>query len=473
MVSTIARKELKEMFRDGRFRWSAAITLGLLMGAFALGWQHYREVSSQHEAARLATRAQWLKQGDKNPHSAAHYGVYAFKPKMPLSLVDRGVDPYVGVASWLEAHKQNEFKFKPAQDATAIQRLGEMTGATVLQLLLPLLIILLTFTAFASEREQGTLRQLMSLGVKPLQLAWGKALGISTALGTLLIPATIVGVAGLTLASENGSLAASWPRLLLMMLSYGLYFLAFIGLSLGVSAFAKSSRVALIVLLGVWIFNGLIVPKAASDVARSIHQSPSAIEFAKRVEHDIELGLNGHDPVDKRVDGLKQRLLAQYKVDRIDQLPVNFTGIRMQEGEEHGNRVFDKHYSALWDTFDRQRRVHEIAAAVAPVMAVRSVSMALAGTDFAQHAHFAKAAEEYRRVLNREMNMDIAHNQKADDFGYTRGNDFWTKMPEFQYTAPDLEWVMSRQKFSAAMLAAWCLVGFAAAALGVSRMRAQ
>lgn len=99
MITTIACKEMTEMLRDGRFRWSAAITAGLLLGAFALGWQHYREVRQQHEAARRATRAQWLNQGEKNPHSAAHYGVYAFKPKMPLSLVDRGVDPYVGVAA--------------------------------------------------------------------------------------------------------------------------------------------------------------------------------------------------------------------------------------------------------------------------------------------------------------------------------------------------------------------------------------
>jgi len=124
MIALVARKEITEMIRDGRFRWAAAATLFLLTGALALGWQHYREVAAQHDQVRQQTREAWLKQGEKNPHSAAHYGVYAFKPRLPLSLVDQGVDPYVGVASWLEAHKQNEFKFKPAQDATALARLG-------------------------------------------------------------------------------------------------------------------------------------------------------------------------------------------------------------------------------------------------------------------------------------------------------------------------------------------------------------
>jgi ABC-2 type transport system permease protein len=305
MIGTIARKEMLEMIRDGRFRWSAVMTLCLLMGSIALGWQHYREVSSQHEIARRETREQWLKQGDKNPHSAAHYGVYAFKPKMPLSLVDPGVDPYVGVAAWLEAHKQNEFKFKPAQDSTALQRLGELTGATVLQLLIPLVIILLTFTAFASEREMGTLRQLLSLGVNRSDLAWGKALGVASALALLLIPATVIGVAGLALTSENGSLSESWSRMGLLAIGYLVYFACFIGVSLAVSAWSRSSRVALIAMLGFWIFNGLIAPKAVTDIARRLYPTPSALEFAQHMEHDIENGMDGHSPVDARTEALR------------------------------------------------------------------------------------------------------------------------------------------------------------------------
>lgn len=209
MISTIARKEVTEMVRDGRFRWATAIVLALLTAALLLGWQHYRDVSSQHELARRGTREQWVNQGSKNPHSAAHYGVYAFKPKAPLSFVDRGIDPWVGVAAWLEAHKQNEFKYRPAQDTTAVQRFGELTGATVLQVLIPLMIVMLTFSAFSTEREQGTLRQLLSLGVKRSHLAAGKALGIAWALGMLLIPATVLGVVALSLTSENGALLAS------------------------------------------------------------------------------------------------------------------------------------------------------------------------------------------------------------------------------------------------------------------------
>jgi ABC-2 type transport system permease protein len=118
MVWTICKKELREMVRDGRLRAAGLIVLVLLSAALLLGWRNYRNIDAQHKSAQQATRQQWLGQGRKNPHSAAHYGVYAFKPKTPLSLVDPGTDPFTGVAVWLEAHKQNEFQYKPAKDAT-------------------------------------------------------------------------------------------------------------------------------------------------------------------------------------------------------------------------------------------------------------------------------------------------------------------------------------------------------------------
>lgn len=176
MIRRIARKEMTEMLRDGRFRWAAAIVLLLLLASLLMGAKNYRDIKRQHDLAQAETREQWIHQPAKNPHSAAHYGIYAFKPKMLAAMLDLGVDPYVGQSVWLEAHKQNEFRYRPAQDSTAVQRFGELTAATVLQLLIPLLIILLAFSAFVGEREQGTLRQLLSIGVRQSDLVWGKAL---------------------------------------------------------------------------------------------------------------------------------------------------------------------------------------------------------------------------------------------------------------------------------------------------------
>ena len=124
MTVTIFKKELTEMLRDGRFRWLSASVLVLLGAAVAMGMAHTRDIQAQHETAQAAAREDWVNQGEKNPHSAVHYGTYAFKPTMTLSAIDPGVTPYVGVSAFLEGHRQNQLEFRPAQDATAMQRLS-------------------------------------------------------------------------------------------------------------------------------------------------------------------------------------------------------------------------------------------------------------------------------------------------------------------------------------------------------------
>jgi ABC-2 type transport system permease protein len=471
MITRIARKELTEMLRDGRFRWAAAIVFALLLASIVMGAKHHREVKRQHDLARAETRDQWLRQPAKNPHSAAHYGIYAFKPKMLPAMLDQGVDPFMGQAVWLEAHKQNEFKFRPAQDSTAVQRFGELTAATVMQLLTPLLIALLSFSAFAGEREQGTLRQLLSLGVKKTDLAWGKALGIAGALGALIVPATITGVIALALTSETGMLGASASRMTWMFAAYLLYFGVFIGLALAVSAKAKSSQLALIILLAFWIVNGLIAPRAIADVAKRVYPTPSAFAFQQAIDREMQGGPDGHDTADKRAEALKQKVLKQYGVDKLEALPVNFAGISLQEGEEHGNVVFDKHYGRLWNQFERQNRLKQIAGLAAPMLAIQSVSMGLAGTDFAQHRDFAAAAEQYRRMLVKKMNGDMTYHAGNQDFSYLAQPAVWRSVEDFSYEAPSTGWALRNQAISLGLLALWFVAAGAAALILTKKMR--
>ncbi|HYP12394.1 MAG TPA: DUF3526 domain-containing protein, partial [Bryobacteraceae bacterium] len=166
----------------------------------------------------------------------------------------------------------------------------------------------------------------------------------------------------------------------------------------------------------------------------------------------------------------KATLLKKYNVDSVDKLPVDFNGLRMQEGEEYGNRVFDKHFTALWETYERQRRVHELASMLAPSLAIRSISMGLSGTDFLQHSHFARAAEEYRRLINREMNMDLAYHAKGKQV-YMAGPALWEKIPDFNYTAPQLGWVLAHQTASFTMLVLWAGFGIVVAFLATKNIQ--
>ncbi len=460
------------MLRDNRFRLSAGIIFVLLLVALGAGWKHYQDTDRQREAAREEAREVWTNQGEKNPHSAAHYGTYAFKPQMPLSFVDQGVNAYVGTAVYLEAHKQNNFKYLPVQDRTSLQRFGELTAAIVLQLLIPLLIILLTFAAFAGEREGGTLRQLLSLGVRARDLAFGKSLGIAGALLLLLVPATLIGVLALMLGSTTEILIFSLPRMLWLVIGYLLYFGAFLGLSLAVSARASSARLALVVLLGFWIVSGLVAPRVAADVSKRIVPTPSSAMFFSDVVNEIKNGMDGHNPQDKRVQALKEQTLKQYGVDQVEKLPINFGGLSLQASEEYGNQVFDKHFNDLWDDYERQSDLQQVGGLVAPLLAIRSLSMGMAGTDFAHHRRFSTSAEDYRRRMVKTLNLDLAYNSKSGET-YMAGRSLWERIPDFEYRMPNTKWAIGNQIISIIVLVLWFALSTAAALTSVERMKVE
>jgi ABC-2 type transport system permease protein len=471
MLRTIAAKEFTDTLRDGRFRWGGAVVLGLLLVALGSGWVSQRELTAAHTAADAQTWEHWFAQGEKNPHSAAHYGVYAFKPVSWLGLVDQGVNPYVGVATWLEAHRQNPFEYRPAQDATAVARFGVLTASGVMQLLVPLLIILFAFSAVVGERESGTLRQLLSLGVRPVDLARGKALGIGAALGLLLVPAALVAGVAIAVSAPPGT-PVRVASVLLLAAVYIAYFAVFIAVTLAVSAVTSSSRVALVGLLAFWIANVLIAPRAAADLAEWRHPLPSNEEFDASIQYALLWGLDENSPAPARAAALEDSVLAAHGAASLAELSVNFAGISLQAAENFGNVVFDYHAEAIARRIGRQQRIHRAVALGAPLLAARDLSMAIAGTDVLHHSHFAAAAEDHRRLIQRITNEDIARNGRWGE-EYVAGPELWATVPRFEYTAPGLGWALSNRTTEAAVLVWWVGISLLLLNLAAARLRPE
>jgi ABC-2 type transport system permease protein len=473
----LIRKELREVIRDGRFWVIALIVAGLSLVALSFGLGRSRAVASERAAAQHGADAQWRGQGSKNPHVAAHYGTYVFKPVGALPFIDPGVEPFVGVSVKLEAHRRNDVAAGRAQDATGLSRFGGLSVALVLQLLIPLLTIGLGFSAWTAERERGTLRQLASLGVKPRVLAAGKALGIAAALGVLLVPALVVGGLVITMWPDamsghvHGN-TSSAARPVAMALAYVAFFVVFVGLVLAVSAWARSSRAALVGLLGFWVVTALIAPRAASDAAALLAPIPSQTRIAAAISKAIAEGLPGV-PREKRVDAITEKLLAEagFKGAEMFMPAALLSSIELQAEARFENEIIDHHHRRLSEAIERQEQLAQAAAVLSPVVAVRSLSMAFAGTDFAHHRHFADAAERHRRDLVEMLNRELGTKGGSDAWKYKAGRDLWERAPAFHPMKPDLRWVLAMQQISVAALVAWLIAMVFAAWRGALRIR--
>ncbi|MEM9324691.1 MAG: DUF3526 domain-containing protein [Bacteroidota bacterium] len=469
MLRLLIKKEFLTALRDVRLQVTAALLIVLMLTAVLVGRQGQKELQAQREEAQAEMYDQWVNQGEKHPHSAAHYGQFAFKPKPVLSFLDVGLDNYTGISVFLEAHKQNEILFSAAQESNSMTRFGEMTAALILQILLPLMVIFLTFNIFSREREEGTLRLIHGQGLTMRQLFAGKVWG--TYLMVLLVFIPIVLLAYLLLDRQSASLDPEVnTKFFMLTLGYALYFLVFVLLSVLISSFARTSGVALLTLLGLWIVSCIILPKATTNLAAKVYPTPSQFDFRKTIKNKVKNGIDGHNPSDVRLASLRQEVLDQYGVETIEELPVNWSGIAMQAGEEYTDQVYDEEFSKVEQIFYQQNRVSEWAGFINPYLAVRNLSMALAGTDFQHHVTFARAAESYRRGFVKKMNKDMEVNHKPGIAysDYKLDKKMWASIEPFQYQLPSTASILSNQWRSIAALVFWLLVLF-----GISSVSAR
>ncbi|MEO0330115.1 MAG: hypothetical protein AAF223_00290 [Bacteroidota bacterium] len=96
---TIIKKEIKVALRERLVVVLGGVILLLLGLALYTGYLAYQQQQQIITQIQAEKRQEWLNQGDKHPHIAAHYGTFVFKPKTVLSLFDFGLDAYTGTPS--------------------------------------------------------------------------------------------------------------------------------------------------------------------------------------------------------------------------------------------------------------------------------------------------------------------------------------------------------------------------------------
>ncbi len=455
MIFYIIKKELKEIFRDGRFRISAGIVLLLAIIAFFITFKQYKNTTLQYDEAKKSERRVWESQGEKNPHSAAHYGNYVFKPKSPLSLIDQGVDKYTGISVFLEAHSRNEAGYSDAADQTALSRFGELTPDFILLYIIPLILILIGYNTFSKEIEGNTSFILKSQGVTGWKLVIGKWLAVL--IPSVTITTILFVTAGIVLSNMDNYGLFEWKEICFLYLVYLLYYLIFTNIVLFISSLVKKSGISLVINLVFWVLACFVAPKVASDLADTRYPYPTHQEFNEQIAEENKKGLDGHDPWSDKAQQLKAEMLKKHKVDSLHKLPFNFNAYLMQKSEEHQAEVFAKHYSILKQQAKKQDDVYKSLASISPFLPTRFLSMAIANTDYQSHWDFSEAAEEYRVDVQRFLNGTTEKNSKYGE-RYVAPADTWKKLKEFEYVSPTFKEVFKQNTSIFLILVLWFVI---------------
>ncbi|MGF1670126.1 MAG: ABC transporter permease subunit, partial [Balneolaceae bacterium] len=364
MILTIAKKEMKELFRDGKMKTFLVLLIGLSIFSGWIGFDHYQSVKAEHEQAQQRDRLVWENQGEKNPHSAAHYGIYAFKQMHPLSFVDAGIDHYEGIAIFMEAHVRNHSEFARAQDETALARFGHLSLGFVLLYLLPLFVLLAGFNSFSREKESGTLKMMIGQGVAPWNILLGKWMGLFTPGALFLL--LILAAAGVLIAVTGDFSGFHLGSLAMMGLVYLLYLIVFVNITLLVSLLAKNENQALVLLAAIWILAVLIAPNISASIANHTYPYPSSQQYEDQLAIDRRDGFEGYEPWSIASVQLREQTLLEYGVNSVDELPFNYRGFAFQKSEEHEAVLYEYHFNKLREIQENQEDVYRSMAVLSP-----------------------------------------------------------------------------------------------------------
>lgn len=405
MMSPAAQIAMDEwrLWRRSRVAWACLALFGFLIALSSLLTAlRMEEARHTRDTQQRAAEQRFREQPARHPHRMVHYGHYVFRTPLPLALLDPGVDAVTGQSLFLEGHRQNTDMFADARAAPNVGGLGRIDPALAYQILAPLLLIALGHGALVRERESRTLPALLAQGVSGPSLYAGKLLALAGVVGVVLVPAGALGFVAL----QRGE--AMLPASLIVGV-HGAYLLLWVALIGLVGLVAKRRGTALAVLILVWLAWALWLPRMAVSYAEAVAPADGKLHSDLRMLTEQRALGDGHNANDPAFAALRDGLLAQYGVQRLEDLPVNFRGVVASHAEARLTAVLNAYAEQrMASERDQLARMSQVAW-LSPTLATAIASRTLAGTGLDGHHRFLREAEALRFAFVQDLNAAHAH----------------------------------------------------------------
>ncbi|SEB51621.1 ABC-2 type transport system permease protein [Tenacibaculum sp. MAR_2009_124] len=464
VVMLIAKQFFKKTFNTKGLLALFLVFISALMYVTFNGWNAFENKHHSIENHQDKARKSWEENPDKHPHRMAHFGTFAFRVQHPLSIFDSGIESYTGNSIFLEAHRQNTANFSEASLSSGLIRFGDLNIAMLLQLILPLIIFFIGYSAISSEKENGTLKIFYSQGLNMKEILLGKSLGLFFVSGLFFIPG-LLALWSIAFIDFEGVHSSLMKRVVLISIFYIVFYLILTFVTVLISGISTNSNRALLSLLGGWLLFFIIIPKTAQVVGNSLYPNLSKIEFRAAVEEEVSKRGDSHNPNDPYFINLKDSILVANDVKDVNDLPFNYGGFIMSKGEEQTAIIYNIMHKKLINSYRNQNSVPNILVVLNPYLAIKNLSMGLSGTDFNTYVSFLNQTENYRYKQSQYMNelqMKFISNKAKSSEGkvHVVDKEYWKSAPKFDYRFISISNTINNQILGIMALCFWCLLIF-------------
>jgi len=392
MIRLIIEKELREVTSSVKFAVTFGVCSLLIVLSFYVGARNYQLWTRQYDAARRETLRQL--DGLTDWFSVQQHKI--FLPPQPLAALVSGISNDIGRTTEVRGRGElatNDSRYNE-DPIFAVFRFLDLDF--VFQIVLSLFAMLFAYDAINGERERGTLKLSFAHPIPKEKYILGKLFGSFIAIGVPLLIPVLIGVLllpalGIPMSPDD------WARLLIIIASGFLYFGVFLTLSIFVSTLTRHSSSAFLMLLVVWIFSVVIIPRAAVLLAGRAVDVPSVDEIASQ-KNRFSAQLWNEDRKKLSSFNANQPGIAPQKVmEEFNKLMQSIADDRDKKMNEFAGQLNE-------DRGNRQRVQQRLAFGIAQVSPAATFSLtasALAGTSLTLEHHYKDAALAYQKEFAR------------------------------------------------------------------------
>lgn len=209
-----------------------------------------------------------------------------YRPPNVLSVFSEGIDNQLDSSEKIDILAgSNVFLEAEAKGDNSLLSVFPVLDVTLIfKIVMSILALLMAYDVISGEREQGTLKLILSNTAARYKVLLGK---LVAGLMTLIVPVTASFILGLLilLSSNMVSLTgAQWFRIALMYFASLVFVTAMFNLGLLLSCLSKNSAICLVFGLFLWLLLATILPNASAYIASQLKPIESPEEFYGKVK---------------------------------------------------------------------------------------------------------------------------------------------------------------------------------------------
>lgn len=417
MLKVIIEREILANIKNMRI--FVAIILCLLLVTMSI-FVMKQDYADSNKASTLRTDLDKLRvQSSRKYLALGQRGIKVQKPIPPLRAFSKGINSEKTDMVWFSRYQEpvslGEIIVNPYNELFPLLDYTFIVGTIV-----TLIVILFSYGAICKEREDGTLKLILSYPVPRHIVIIGKWLaGYICILFPFLI-SLLMGLIMISVSPDIRFQSEEWWALIAIVVASLIYIALFFSLGLFISAKTNTSSNALIILLLIWILTVIVVPKVA----------PYAASYIYPVYSDKEMMMRHV----KLMDDVRERASHEVLADarragdanpNINQNEWNVKWVSMW------NKEFARVEQDVANRLDKQLLLVKGLSSISPYCVFDYIISDLANTGTSAELRLRRNINEYRprfvKYIDDHMDYDVQ---------YTGGAVDVTDMPRMVYYTP-------------------------------------